>query len=951
MLDFLSRVVSSSGFICLATPSTQHKGFDHACCDTPEKAQWLLNKWNDEGKDVYFAVGTLKEKYIEVNGKRKRRVAENIHELKALILDLDVGAKKPYKTQAEAITHLKTFIKDVGLPAPTVVSSGYGVHVYWPFTKAIPADHWRKLAVKFKGLTQAYGLHADPARTSDVASILRLPGSYNFKDIDNPREVKVLSRVMPEPTPPRTLAEIVIKACETFNVKPVVDRTAPKVDTGLGSFEIAHEPADFKQIAKRCKVIHKAISDQENTPEPVWRGVLMVVRHCGDAERLIHAVSYKHPDYTSDGTIEKVNRLTQDNVGPMICDTFDFETRGACLGCESRGRIKSPISLGYTLKETTHRPALVIDHGNGEQTTVELPPPPYPFMRTTSGAIAIRVKDEDGRELDPETIYDFDIHPTKRMYDEVEQTEVFVFRSVLPHDGWREYPIPAYLIYDERKLMETLARQGVMPDMAQKSRLVGYMLAYIQSLQRQMPADQIYNQFGWRKDDTELVIGSRCYTRQGMKQIKVNEQFKNVIPNLEVKGTLEEWKKVVNIYNHKGAEDFAFALMMGFGQLTFKFSGYEGSIFNLHGDSGAGKSTLLKLIHSIYGIPTERSLLHIDTVNAKLAMIGCYNNLPVTYDEITNIDPEDLSDLAYAMSNGRGKESLTQNRTLRLNTTTWQTTMYCTSNDPLVPMLTAHKGKASGEVFRVMERTVRVTAKHTLSEAREIFAPLEHNYGVAGEVLASWLVNNVDTARAMMVDAYKEISDKVKGESPERFWLAMCAQAIVGARLGKMLGLHDYDVDWIIEHAMRIIQESRGVVVKETKSFMDIVVEYMNSNINRMLVTNKNGNTGIVHMDLKPTQGILIRHEREIGHISIAKHEFRDWCVSRHYDATAIHNWLIDSGIMVNDHISKSLGAGTEYLTGKQLCFIIDSRHNEVAGGTKLTVVGQASDVPEEGAA
>lgn len=941
MQDFLSRILAPTGFICLATPAQEHKGFIHYRLDTVDKAVWMANKLDAENRDVYFAIGTLKDRSIEINGKKKTRVAENILQVKSLILDLDVGEEKPYKTQGEAVKHLLQFTKDTGLPTPLLVSSGYGVHVYWPFTQAISASVWQKLSARFKSLTVAYGLHADPSRTSDVASILRLPGSRNLKRPDAPQQVAVLNKHPVLDTPPKTLAAIIMAAGTQFNAKPPAAPAAAKADiSGLGSFEVAQEPADFKDVSRRCQQIKAAVKNQATVAEPVWYAVLQVVRHCQDAAKLAHAVSFKHPGYSQDEVDAKMQQLADNNVGPTLCDTFDDRCPGGCNGCEYRGKVKTPLLLGRSLKEANDRPAMVIDHGNGETTTVELPKPPYPYMRTTSGAIAIRVKDEDGNELEPEVIYDFDIHPTKRMYDEVEQTEVIWFRSWLPQDGWLDYPVPAYLMYDERKLMELLGRRGVMPDMAQKSRLVGYMLGYIQSLQRQMPADQIYSQFGWRKNDTELVIGNRTYSKQGMRQIKVNEQFTNVVPKFEVKGDLQVWKRVANIYNRAGYEDYAFALMMGFGQLFFKFTGYEGAIFNLYGEAGAGKSTVLRLIHSIYGVPTEKSLLHQDTNNAKLAVIGCYNNLPVTYDEITNIDPMELSDLCYAVSNGRGKEALKQDRTLRANIATWQTTMYCTSNPPLIPKLVNLKGTSSGETHRMLERSVKALGTHTLTEAREVLSPLDTNYGLAGGVIAEWLVVNPEEGKALMADTYREFGDRIEAASPERFWVAMCAQAIVGAKIGRMLGLHDYDVEKVTAHAARIILETRGAVISDVKTPVDVLVEYLNGHINDTIVTTVT-RSGEPDVTRKPMHSLMIRHEQDTGKIYITKTHIKEWCVKNNHDLNALIAYLTRTGILLSESASKSLGDGKQFVTGRSPCFLIDAQHKQMSGAAMLAVVAE----------
>ena len=397
MHEFLSRILAPTGFLCLATLSKEHSGFMHYRLDTADKAVWAAEKLVSEKRDVYFAIGTLKERHIEVNGKKKTRVAANILHVKSLILDLDVGAEKPYKTQAEAVKHLLQFAKDTGLPTPMLVSSGYGIHVYWPFTQAIGAPVWQKLSAQFKALTVAYGLHADPSRTADVASVLRLPGTFNFKTPDDPKPVVVLNKHPVQDTSPKTLATIILAAAKQFNAKPPAAPAAAKQDdSGLGSFEVAQEPADFKDISRRCQQIGAAVKNQATTAEPVWYAVLQVVRHCQDAAKLAQAVSFKHPGYSRDEVESKMQQLADNNVGPTLCDTFDDRCAGGCNGCEYRGKIKTPPVLGRSLKEANDRPAMVIDHGNGETTTVELPKPPYPYMRTTSGAIAIRVKDEDG---------------------------------------------------------------------------------------------------------------------------------------------------------------------------------------------------------------------------------------------------------------------------------------------------------------------------------------------------------------------------------------------------------------------------------------------------------------------------------------------------------------------------------------------------------------------------
>ena len=62
------------------------------------------------------------------------------------------------------------------------------------------------------------------------------------------------------------------------------------------------------------------------------------------------------------------------------------------------------------------------------------------------------------------------------------------------------------------------------------------------------------------------------------------------------------------------------------------------------GGSGSGKSTVLYTINSIFGHPKEPMLVQTDTYLARINRLGVFNSICVTYDEITNIAEDELSD-------------------------------------------------------------------------------------------------------------------------------------------------------------------------------------------------------------------------------------------------------------------------------------------------------------------
>ena len=135
--------------------------------------------YSNNGSDVYFACAEFRSS--------EQRKACNASGAFAFWLDIDCGDEKAtdqkgYKTQDAARTALQEFCAKNSLPAPThIVLSGSGLHVYWVVTECIGAPLWQNTARKLKELTGASGFLVDPSRTADIASVLRIPGTYNYK--------------------------------------------------------------------------------------------------------------------------------------------------------------------------------------------------------------------------------------------------------------------------------------------------------------------------------------------------------------------------------------------------------------------------------------------------------------------------------------------------------------------------------------------------------------------------------------------------------------------------------------------------------------------------------------------------------------------------------------------------------------------------------------------------
>ena len=70
------------------------------------------------------------------------------------------------------------------LPPPTmIVGSGTGgFHVYWRLRELVTPAQFEPMAAALVKAAQSHGLKFDAQCTSDVCRLLRVPGTWNFKE-------------------------------------------------------------------------------------------------------------------------------------------------------------------------------------------------------------------------------------------------------------------------------------------------------------------------------------------------------------------------------------------------------------------------------------------------------------------------------------------------------------------------------------------------------------------------------------------------------------------------------------------------------------------------------------------------------------------------------------------------------------------------------------------------
>lgn len=915
---FLSTVLAPDGLYCVVglkkgTPKQEFVG-------TLEEVEALVDGLVEEGFDAYFGCA----KFETDEG----RTAKNAKWFKAFWLDLDCGEGKPYENQAAALTGLKNFCGATGLPKPTIVNSGRGIHAYWPLTEIIGYNEWKPVAEGLKKLCATSKLEADPSVTSDAARILRIPGTLNFKNPDEPYEVKVMAL-----SDPISFADFKDKIGADFLAQLT---SAPKrpMDAAtqalLGNYVSRFSTIMIKsKEGQGCAQLSHIYQNQSEIPEPLWRSGLSIAKFCIDGDEAIHRLSNKDPRYNAQATEEKAAGIPK----PHTCAEFEKNNPNGCEGCPNKGRIKTPIQLGTEIAQATAEDNIVVIKNEtlGQQVTVEIPEYPYPYFRGKNGGIYRKgeVKpDGDEEEAKDLLVYENDLYVVKRLIDE-EVGEMVWMRLHLPRDGIREFSIPLTSVLSKEKLRDVIAAKGVAALGKQMDNIMAYITKWVKELQNMTNAEKSRMQLGWTEDKT-FIIGDREIKTGEVIYSPPSSATISLVPAYTKKGTLENWKQIANWYKRPGMEVRAFNLFAGFGTPLLQFTNLKGVQIHLTDDgSGTGKTTIEMMINSIFGHPTETMLLEQDTFKSKMHRMGSVQNMPICIDEITNTAPEEISNLAYISTQGRGRNRMmSQSNSERINNTSWALILWTSGNRSVHDVLYSMKTFPEGELMRVVELNIPRDTTMSKEETDYLYNMMFDNYGVAGEKYMEYVVAHQE----LIKERIKQIQTRFDADAGltqrERFYSALAAVALVGGMISKNLGLHDIDPGPVYQWAVKHFSNAKESVRPNNMNPLDILGTYLNEHNQSLLVINSQVDSR-THIEQAPIQvphrELLTRYEPDTKLLFITTKHFRDWCTKNQASYKTVSDSLEKDNI-AEVGVKKRLARGTKLNTPAVNTMVIDTR-------------------------
>lgn len=124
-------------------------------------------------------------------------------------------------------------------------------------------------------------------------------------------------------------------------------------------------------------------------------------------------------------------------------------------------------------------------------------------------------------------------------------------------------------------------------------------------------------------------------------------------PDFRESGTLEEWQQNIAM-SAKGNSRLILGISAGFAPPFLNLVSGESGGIHFRGDSSKGKSTIQIVANSIWGSKT-RKLSWRSTVNGLEGVASAHNDTLLCLDEIGQVDPAKIGEIAYLLANGVGK--------------------------------------------------------------------------------------------------------------------------------------------------------------------------------------------------------------------------------------------------------------------------------------------------------
>lgn len=812
--EFLRRVWPVAGHFALFTSDKKHFWFT-----SPEAAAAKALQASQFGKDVYFSISAF---------EKQNRAARFAAACRLFPYDLDVGEKPTeYDSQANALAESAKWIRQQAFHEPTfLINSGNGIYALWVLNEAVPSSRWLPVAEKMKRAAQATGLKFDPAVPADAARVIRVPGTTNYKDPNNPKPCFVLrdsgktysledfERAIP-----------VVGPRDALPLAPAPGK--PKVETEYtAGMDLGFPPSRIDPIVTKCRQMAEALRDEGKTAEPLWRARLSVVWRCEGGEKLIHAFSKGDPRYDAAQTLAKA----QGTAGPATCAHFNSLAPEHCAGCPFLGKITSPILLGTDLPEPQVLP---------EDDPKEVRVNQFGNWRVTDRGVRLVVKDEDTGVEDMVSvsrcpIWVTEVRERARDPDENDTSTIQISWHTVDGRAKRAVAMQSE-IHDQKSLTKWLADQNLISQVDNVKMLAAYFKEATFEITKLGRTTTYYDRLGWFGDDTFVMAGHKV-TPEGVSPVRVQSSTSISLLAPAPGGSAQAWgEAVASLAGHYPHRWHLFTILAGFASPLLKLAGWQSAILSLAGATGTAKTTAMWGALSIYGPPHEMMVTSTATANAVGLQMAAHANVPYGVDEISRWPAYRIVDFGYDAANGAGKASLTQQRSMR-RAPRWSLLPIVTTNNPIMDMSPADVDEPVKR--RVLELQFSRMETMPVATAEALHLAMQANYGHPGLTYMQHVIKTgAPKVREMLLVADRALKESGGLTESDRFQRWLLAATFVGASLacGASIFPADFNPQPVIQEVVTYAARVSKTHASEEIQIKDAIAEFLVNNSDRIV--------------------------------------------------------------------------------------------------------------------
>jgi hypothetical protein len=933
-LEFLAVVLPepSTGTYCVAELSSYKK--EHQYEEALEDLQAPIDAWHAADKDVYFALSTFAE--------AGKRTADNARFIRSLFIDMD-----GYASKKDAATALGAFLEKTGmaeLGSPYIVSSGGGLHVYWPFTQAVDIVSWKPVAENFKRLCKQESMAIDMTVTADAARVLRVPGTTNFKKkYATPRPVRILAEgdtfsfdVLAELISDKLTAPSYEAPSNVFALPGMRPSTAAAA-ANVKLFE--NNSTKFKTIwlatksGSGCGQLANYIENAtEDGMEPIWRGLLSITQKCDDGNKAAAWLSEMHP-YPPERMHEKLRGIK----GPYPCIKFDSENPGICTSCRHWGKITNPLALGREVRVSTEEKEIPINSTSAnsampsETRVVKRPPAPKGFAYGDKGGVYVErmVEQDDGtkaKKMVPILPYDMFVVDILNA-----QNDHSVHMVALRPEGPVDLIIPQKVVVSNIDTVKALAQQNIIASFGQGNdkNLFDYVRACVEEASANKVAVKVPASYGWQDDGTYVFAG-RIFSKDRPAFTLPMPGLENLQSFTEPTGSIENWRKFINLLIAKKMYKHLAVVLAGAGAPLMRYTKLFGMTFHCAStESGTGKSLALEAAASVWGHPTRYRTGKSTSPVAMQQRLGLLQNHPLITDELTSKNRDNfewLPEFLLDMTQGKGKERMEAGSNKeRLNLSTWATNALLSSNTHMVDILTGgRKHAAEGELRRLLEILMEDTLSWEPHEI-EIIKSLQDNYGVAGVMMIDYMVNNEATLEPLVTSTVTRMYQEFNATNDERFWMAGIGASVAAGIIwsSQYAGIVDLPIKEIINAFKGAVKYMRKAMKAGARAAEDVLNAYTGENYGKFVVVKRSdgsllaqlgGNQEIDQSITRTSVAGRIEHEITPGYVDYYIEEtlLKAYCATMSFGYAAFIKQLSETEGFMVERMKKDMTSKTK---------------------------------------